>query len=208
MFQKQGQKLLTETEAKAPAKLRDLRTFPENPFLDGVGYNTRKRTEILFDGKQAVISTETGEVMEESLAVARVKHVDSDQFVKLYTQHLWVFFDLGKAAQRVAEFVLHQVGHRAIGRGEVLLTFGEYEAYYAKRTGGTRPTFMRGLQELASKNVIAKSPVAHVWWINPALCFNGDRARFITEIRRKKTSSQEALEAKGQQRLELKQPPE
>lgn len=186
-----------------PAKLRELRTFPENPFLDGVGYNTRKRTEILFDGKQAVISSETGEVLEDSLAVARVKHVDADQFVKLYTQHLWVFFDLGKAAQRVAEFVLKQVGTRAIGRGEVLLTFQEYETYYKSRTGGTRPTFMRGLQELAAKNVIAKSPVSHVWWINPALCFNGDRARFITEIRRKKVNKQAALEDAGQQRFYL-----
>ena len=199
--------MLTKTD-QAPAKLRELKTFTENPFLDGVGYNTRRRTEILFDGKQAVISSETGEVLEDSLAVARVKHVDADQFVKLYTQHLWVFFDLGKAAQRVAEFVLRQVGTRAIGRGEVLLTFQEYEAYYADRTGGTRPTFMRGLQELAAKNVIAKSPVAGVWWINPALCFNGDRARFITEIRRKKVSKQAALEDAGQQRFYLPTTPE
>lgn len=199
---------MTKGEMTVPAKLRELRTFPENPFLDGVGYNTRKRTEILFDGKQAVISSETGEVLEDSLAVARVKHVDADQFVKLYTQHLWVFFDLGKAAQRVAEFVLKQVGTRAIGRGEVLLTFQEYDAYYANRTGGTRPTFMRGLQELAAKNVIAKSPVNNVWWINPALCFNGDRARFITEIRRKKVNKQAALEEAGQQRFYLPSEPE
>lgn len=183
-------------------KIRDLHIHTENPFLDGVGYNQKRKTEILYDGKQAVINSETGELVEDHLSIARVRFVDGDQFVKLYLQNLWVFFDLGKAAQRVAEFVLHQVGHRAIGRGEILLTYSEYEAYFIERTGGTRPTFMRGLQELAQKNLIARSATQNVWFINPAVMFNGDRARFITEIRKKqKSTSAEALEARGQQRL-------
>lgn len=185
-----------------PTKVKDLPEFAENPFLDGVGYNTRKKTEVLYDGKQAVIRTDTGEVVEDHLAVARIRQVDSDQFVKLYLENLWLFFELGKPAQRVAEFVLHQVGRRAIGRGEVLLLFAEYEKYFEGRTGGNRTMYMRGQQELAQKNLIAKSPIANVWWINPAVMFNGDRARFITEIRRtKKASGAAALEAKGQGRL-------
>lgn len=183
-------------------KIRDLHIYTENPFLDEVGYGKKKKTEILYDGKQAIINSETGELVEDHLSIARVKFVDSEQFVKLYLQNLWIFFDLGKAAQRVAEFVLHQVGHRAIGRGEILLTYSEYEDYFAGRTGGTRPTFMRGLQELAHKNLIARSATQNVWFINPAVIFNGDRARFITEIRKKqKTTSVKALEARGQQQL-------
>lgn len=183
-------------------KLSELRIHTENPFLDGVGYNTRKKTEVLFDGQQAVVNSTTGEVLEDHLSVARVRIVDSDQFVKLYLANLHVFFDLGKAAQRVAEFVLHMVGTRAIGRGEVLLAFSEYQTYFATRGGGTRPTWLRGLQELAAKNLIAKSPTKSVWYINPAVTFNGDRARFITDIRRKKTSA-EKLEEAGQRRLDL-----
>ena len=167
-------------------KVKELTVFKENPFLDGVGYNQKRRTEVLFDGRQAVIQSDTGEVLEDHLAVARVRTVDSDQFVKLYLANLHIFFELGRPAQRVAEFVLHQVGHRAIGRGEVLLAYGEYEDYFAGRGGGTRQTFMRGVQELAAKNLIAKSTTAQVWWINPAVMFNRDRVRFITEIRRKK----------------------
>lgn len=183
-------------------KLPELPVFRENPFLEGVGYNQKRRTEVLYDGHQAVIHNQTGEVLEDHLAVARVRMVDADQFVKVYLANLHVFFDLGKAAQRVAEFVLQQIGHRAIGRGEVLLTFWEYEAYFAGRSGGTRPTWQRGLAELAAKNLIAKSPTASVWWINPAVAFNGDRARFITEIRRKKAPSPSArLEEAGQGRL-------
>lgn len=191
------------TKDKA-TKLPELPVFRENPFLDGVGYNQRKRTEVLYDGHQAVIHNQTGEVLEDQLAVARVRMVDADQFVKVYLANLHVFFDLGKPAQRVAEFVFQQVGHRALGRGEVLLTFWEYEEYFAGRSGGTRPTWQRGLAELASKNLIAKSPAANVWWINPAVMFNGDRARFITEIRRSKKpgrNSSAQLEKAGQGRL-------
>lgn len=182
-------------------KLKDLPEYPENPFLGGVGYNTRKKTEVLYDGKQAIIQQETGEIIEDSLAIARVKIVDSDQFIKLYLENLWVFFDLGKSAQKVAEFVLNQVGRRAVGRGEVLLLFAEYEDYFRGRSGGTRATYMRGQQELAQKNLIAKSPTSNIWWINPAVIFNGDRSRFITEIRKAKPSKSAALEAKGQQSL-------
>lgn len=191
------------TKEKA-TRLPELPVFRENPFLDGVGYNQKRRTEVLYDGHQAVIHNETGEVLEDHLSVARVRMVDADQFVKVYLANLHVFFDLGRPAQRVAEFVFHQVGHRALGRGEVLLTFWEYEEYFAGRSGGTRPTWQRGLQELAAKNLIAKSPAANVWWINPAVMFNGDRARFITEIRRTKKggpSQTQQLEEAGQGRL-------
>lgn len=184
-------------------KLSTLKIHTENPFLDGLGYNVRKKTEVLFDGNQAVVHNTTGEVLEEHLSVARVRMVETDQFVKLYLANLHVFFELGKPAQRVAEFVLHMVGTRAIGRGEILLAYSEYEAYFATRDGGTRPTWLRGLQELAAKNLIAKSPTKNVWFINPAVTFNGDRARFITEIRRKRVSHAEKLEEIGQQRLDL-----
>ena len=188
---------------KGRAKLPDLPVFEHNPFLDGVGFNTKKRTEVLFDGQQAVVHNTTGEVLEDHLSVARVKLVDADQFVKLYLSNLHLFFDLGRPAQRVAEFVLHQIGHRAIGRGEVLLVFSEYEAYFRKKgkDGATRSTWQRGMAELAEKNLIAKSPTSNVWWINPAVAFNGDRARFITEIRKKQRSSAEELEKAGQGRL-------
>lgn len=183
-------------------KIRDMVTYEDNPFLDGVGYNRRKKTEVLYDGQQAVIRTDTGEVLEDHLSVARVRLVDQEQFVKVYIANLWLIFELGKPAQRVAEFVLHQVARRAMDKGEVLLIYGEYERYFKDRGGISRPTYMRGLQELAQKNLIARSSVPNVWWINPAVIFNGDRARFITEIRKtKKSGGTAALEAKGQARL-------
>lgn len=188
-------------------KIRELEVFQDNPFIDGLGYERTKKTEVLYTGDRAIVNVKTGEIDDdEQIAVARIKYVDSDQFVKLYVKYIHVFFDLGQPAQKVARFVLEQVGRRALGKGEVLLSFNEYSAFFKGKKGDSRPTFMRGLQELASKNLIAKSPNPSIWWINPAIIFNGDRARFVTELRRKKRSKTEALEGQGQQRLLLDEP--
>lgn len=182
-------------------KLRELPTHAQNPFVIGSDLvpEQKKRTEIVFTKNQAVINTETGELSGDHIAMAKIKTVEADQFVKVYAKHMHILFELGKPAQRVCEFVMHQVSSRALNKGEVVLSFPEYEERYKGKTGGTRQTFMRGLQELASKNLIAKSLTRDIWFINPAIIFNGERARFITEIRRK--SKHEELEAEGQQRL-------
>lgn len=195
---------MTET---AITKIRELEIYQDNPFIDGLGYDRKKKTEVLYTGDRAVVNVKTGEIDDdEQIAVARIKYVDSDQFVKVYLRYIHVFFELGQPAQKVARFVLEQVGRRALGKGEVLLSFNEYSAFYEGQAGTSRPTFMRGLQELAAKNLIAKSPNTSIWWINPAMVFNGDRARFVTEVRRTRKSKANALEDKGQQRLQLDEP--
>lgn len=182
--------------------LRKLPTYRENPFIVGSDLRPeqKRRTEIVFNGKQAIINRDTGEVSGDSIAMARIKTVESDQFVKVYAKHMHLLFELGKPAQRVCEFVMHQVSTRALNKGEVFLSFSDYQDRFRGKTGGTRATFSRGLQELADKNLIARTVSSkEVWFINPAIIFNGERARFVTEIRRK--SQAEMLEEEGQQRL-------
>ncbi len=182
-------------------QLRKLPTYRENPFIVGSDLQPeqRKRTEIVFNGKQALVNTDTGHIADDQIAMAKIKTVETDKFVKVYAAHMHILFELGKPAQRVCEFVMHQVSTRALNKGEVVLSFADYEERFKGKVGGTRQTFMRGLQELASKNLIAKTTARDIWFINPAIIFNGERARFITEIRRK--SRHEQLEEEGQQRL-------
>lgn len=188
-------------EMKQIVKVRDLPVHGENPFVDSLHSSLKRKTEVLYDGRQAVVQRDTGEVMEDQLAVARVKYVESDQFVKVYLANLNVFFELGKAAQRVCEFAMSQVATRAMNSGEVILSYPEYKRHFEGKEGSTRPTFMRGLQELAAKNLIAKSLTRDLWFINPAVMFNGDRARFITEVRRRRKSRAELAEDEGQAAL-------
>ena len=67
-------------------------------------------------------------------------------------------------------------------------------------------TYYRVIEELIAKGFIAPSENTHLFFFNPAIFFNGDRVRFVTEIRRKKVSAQERLERQGQAALPLDQP--
>ena len=184
-----------------PVGLKSLQEFAENPFLEGLQPPLRRRNEVLVtEDKMALLNTQTGEIGDDDIAIARVKMIDSDQFVKVYVSQLHVFFDLSRPAQRVAEFLLNQVS-RAVGRGEALLSFSDFERFFHGRDGGSRPTFERGLRELAAKRLIAKSLSPYVWFINPTMTLNGDRMRFITEYRRRKVTAKDMLEQQGQSSL-------
>ena len=80
----------------------------------------------------------------------------------------------------------------------VSISTGEGEAP-AKGTFSTRwPRCVKGF--------VAPSVDTNLWFINPAIFFNGDRVRFVTELQRKRLSKAEMLEDRGQQRLMLDEP--
>lgn len=178
-----------------------MQVYRENPFLDLLRPEMRRKTEVLYDGKKvSLVNRETGEVEDNQIAVARVKFVESEQFVKVYTRNMSAFFELGKPGQRVCEFMLDQVAdYRNIQRDCVFLYYLEYVEWCKAedRPGTNKVSFNRGIRELAAKGLIAKSARPNQWFINPAVVFNGDRARFITEIRKKQSKMKE-LEEEGQ----------
>ncbi|EPI9236239.1 hypothetical protein ACTD34_004674, partial [Yersinia enterocolitica] len=47
----------------------------------------------------------------------------------------------------------------------------------------SNPVYYRGIKELIDKKIIAQSKSKYIYYINPAVLFNGDRAKFIEEIR-------------------------
>lgn len=189
------------TKSNEITKIRDLEIHEFNPFVRELDIQKSRKTEVFYNGDKAIVNMKTGEIdTDDQIAVARVRYVDKEQFVKLYVSYIHIFFELASPAQRVARFVLEQVGRRAIGKGEVLLSFNEYEKFYERQKGVSRPTFMRGLQELAAKNLIAKTSNTNIWWINPAMIFNGDRARFITEVRKTEIRSEKEKYLKERQK--------
>lgn len=188
-----------------PSKgIRELTSYKENPFLEAVEPSMRRRTEVLYDGKQAVIHRDTGEVQEDQLAVARIKWVEAEQFVKVYTANMAVFFDLSKPAQRVCEFMVDVMSKRQfMGQDQIPLYIDDYINFCQEtnRKGANKQSFNIGMRELATKALVAKSSRRDNWFINPAVIFNGDRARFITEVRKKRKSQAELAEEAGQLRL-------
>ena len=89
----------------------DIPTYTENPFLRQlVEMRTRAKRVTVSSGK-AILDAKTGEV-EDVAEIVQVKQVDSEEFVKIYTAQLKVFFDLTPPALKLLRFVLAQVQRR------------------------------------------------------------------------------------------------
>ena len=113
--------------------------------------------------------------------------VDSDKFVKVFTNKIGLFFGLSMRAQKLLEVLMAQMSAMP-GGDRIYLNSTTVERYMADqgRKGLARATYARALDEMLEKGFIARSDQQHLYFINPAIFFNGDRIRFVEEFRRKK----------------------
>ena len=168
--------------------------YDENPFADSEGFKVplRRKSEVIETRAATAIT-----VGDEKLAVGEIRRittVDSDPFVKLFTAELDRFFDLTPTALRITTILIQTLGRIRIGDGDqVYLT--ERSISDAMQEHGVKPpttsTFYRSMDELIQKGFIAPSTQTPLYYINPAIFFNGDRVRFVTEIRKKKKKAVE-----------------
>ena len=193
---------MSSEKALSPLKQR----FDDNPFATPEGFRVplTKKSEVMVTEGPANLT-----VGEEKIAVAqirRIKTVDSAPFVKLFTEELDRFFDLTPTALRIVTVLIQDIGKIRMGDGDqVYLT--ERQLGETLQAHGLKPpssaSYYRALSELIEKGFVAPSTNTPLFFINPAIFFNGDRVRFVTEIRRKRASKMEQLEAEGQGALPL-----
>lgn len=185
------------------------RRYAENPFAteDGFRVPIRNKSEVIqTDGPAAVT------VGDEQIAVAQIRRittVDSDPFVKLFTAELNRFFDLTPTALRIVTVLIQDIGKIRLGEGDQVYLTEKSLAETLQSHGLKAPssaTYYRAMEELIEKGFVAPSTNPPLFFINPAIFFNGDRVRFVTEIKRKKMTRQEQLEKQGQQALPLDEP--
>ena len=159
--------------------------YAANPFWDGLMMETkRKRTTLKGeDGPKALVSLGTGQ-REGVVEVTKVYEVDADRFVKVFTRHLSVFFDLTQNGLRLFEYVLFVVG-QTHNKDAVFLHPKDADRYHQSmgRKGYSRASFYRGIAELNERRLIVDSDIPGKYFTNPTIYWNGDRARFITEMK-------------------------
>ena len=110
--------------------------------------------------------------------------VDNEQFVKIFTSNLKQFFNLKPTTYRMVQVLLHQLG-RARDRDTVYLNVSVAEQYFISTDQNpiSKASYYNAMRELIQKGFIAESTNPNLYWINPALFFNGDRVRFVKEYR-------------------------
>lgn len=156
-----------------------------NPFWDTLMVETkRKRTTLKGDdGPKALVSIGTGQ-REGVVEVTKVYEVDAERFVKIFTRHLSVFFDLTQNGLRLFEYALYVVG-QTHNKDAIHMHPIDADRYHKGmgRKGYSRASFYRGVAELIQCGLIAESDITGKYFTNPAIYWNGDRARFITEMK-------------------------
>lgn len=185
-----------------------------NPFITGDGQGlviAKTKSEVLeTTGPLQVIDSHTGQVTT-SAQIRQVKFVDADRFVKLFVRHLDAFFDLKPGTIRILMAVLEELSQARYAHGDTIyLNYGKVQEFFIKKNSKApaKATFFSSMAELTEKKFVAPSVDVNLWFVNPAVFFNGDRIRFVTELRRKRQSPQEQLEAAGQQALPLPDAPD
>lgn len=190
----------------SPSILR--KKYKENPFVQDGTFSVpmRSKTDVLETaGPMVLTDSTTGEAMDVA-EIRRRKTVDTDKFVKLFVSHLHAFFDLKPGTIKLMTALIDELSQARYMNGDTIyLNYARVVEYFERHQ--TKPpakgTFFSAMAEMTEKGFVAPSVDQNLWFVNPAIFFNGDRVKFVTELRRKRTSKTEQLEAEGQQRLEI-----
>lgn len=152
-----------------------------NPFLPGFRPHTRRRRVAIGGEKIGTINLETG-VIDGTAELTKTVTVDREEFVKIFQAQIGVFFSLTQPGIKVLSALWAEMGKKP-GADQVYMTF-KLADQIARRHGGkiSRATFYRGRSDLIEKGFIAGSQFEHIYWVNPAIFFNGDRLKLVQEI--------------------------
>lgn len=182
----------TVPASSVKSRKRGITAHSVNPFLDASTITTRRKRTVMVKGGKAIVDGETG-LAEDLAEVVMVREVDDQQFVKIFTQNLKVFFDLTPGAMKLLQVVLHQV-QQTPNSDRIMLNLAVVEEYFTQshQEAVSRASFHRAVRELLDKKFIAESVLTGLYFINPHLFFNGDRVRFVQEFRRKRAGADHA----------------
>lgn len=166
------------------ARKKDVELYAVNPFVGELaGLKTRKK-RVTVKGGMAVIDGD-GVVVEDTVEINAVHHVDNEQFVKVFTSNLKHFFNLKPSTFKMVQVLLYQLGKRP-QQDSVYLNMSVAEQYFSEsgQPSVSRATFHASVKEMIQKGFLAESTNPNLYWINPTLFFNGDRVRFVKEYRK------------------------
>lgn len=172
------------------SNIEKVKRYSENPFLqDNVTITTKKKRVTIGKNNNVLLDTDTGEITATNV-VASIE-VDDEQFVKLFTQNIGLMLNLTAAGNKTFVFLSWAVQKYAISKD--LVTLGVYELEDFLQTNKSvemsEATLRRGLRELVKAKIIANAKKRGNFYINPNFIFNGDRVRFITDIKRKSVNN-------------------
>ena len=188
----------------AKRKVKKAVRYDVNPFMEGMVVPMKgQKVQMSRLGKDdnVLVNQATGEI--QGTHITTYKQVDSQQFVKLFTDNIALTFELRASGIKAFGILVWVLQGRSIDKDLVPLDRFVLDDFLknqatknqsGKKISLSLPTFARGLSELEKAKIIAKHVRQGWYFINPNFVFNGDRIAFSTVIERKKQNSPEGLD--------------
>lgn len=165
--------------------------FPTNPFFDYL--EIKKTNKMIFAKSDSqALNPKTGEIMGQQL-LATFKKVDAGQFVKIFTDKISTILDLSKAAHKLLIIVLSLIQRQAMNTDVLIMPMSDAQEE-AKKMGFTlsQATYNRAIADIIRHGILARHYSHNMYFINPAIIYNGDRTK-ITFVEQYEIVSEEEL---------------
>jgi hypothetical protein len=196
--QTQGQKMAENSQNEAPPirQKRGVPIYMTNPSVPAKDEISRsRRTQFGNEHRGMVIDGGTGEILGRGAAyMYEFEEVDKERFVKLFLDGVRKTAGLSSTGLMIFELIYHQVrGNPNSDKIEMSLMVAQ-----DRLPNLAERTYRRGLRELLDKEVIFRSPVEGVFFVNIRCMFNGDRLAFVKAYHLKGSSYQPELQLEAQ----------
>jgi hypothetical protein len=153
---------------------RDLPAYDRNPFIESImDLKIKKKTISISRNPEAAIN-EKGEYVGDKYMIVKRK-VDKEEFVKVFKDQLAIIFDLTKTGQKMLTYFIKVLG---INKDFVVFDKDKAKLYSGLHS---KASMYAGLSELIQKQIIAKSNLTQIYYINPSIIFNGDRLMVLNQ---------------------------
>lgn len=154
--------------------LKKVEKYEENPFLPKLMEELQpvKKKKYAFGTNKVVehnmVINLDGEVLGQT-SLYQIEEVDPEPFVKLYKQSMKSFWGLSESAFKVLDYIKENL---VPNKDEFYIHVPDVVSFTGYKD---ERSIFRGLNELVSKKIIAKSVKTNFYFINPTVMFNGDR---------------------------------
>ena len=157
----------------------------ENPYLNAIHSINLKRKGILVGTADKILYDEETQQMSNLKVIGRYEEVDQERFVKIFVNRFSQIMELSRTGGKGLQYIMSQLKPNS---DEVYVYTIEMLDYCDWKY---KSQCYRALNELVDKQIIYPSTRLNIWFINPAIMFNGNRLTFIEQYRLKKDKEPE-----------------
>lgn len=162
--------------------------YRENPFINKLMEELKpvKKRKFILDSSKSVehniITGSTGEIIGTT-SLYTLQEIDPEPFIKLFKTSIKAFWGLTEASFKVLDYIKEVLVPDKDEFYMYIPDVMEYTKYKQRRS------IESAINQLLSKDVIAKSVKPNMYFINPTVLFNGDRLIIANAfVKRKKPS--------------------